>query len=254
MTDKILSGKRAVVTGASSGMGASIALRFAAEGADVWAVGGGNAAALKETIAGCAASGVRADGKGYDFSDARQGGTAVREGADFLGGLDIFVNCAGTRNFKPIIEVTDDEIDLMFEVNTKSFYFAAREAARIMVPQGSGHILMMGSISGHRARPERSLYCGTKAALELLTKSLAMELGPAGLRVNLLAPGLVASGSVKTKMEEEADYRERRLKGISLGRFGKPENIAATAVFLVSPANDFMNGAVVEIDGASTTG
>jgi NAD(P)-dependent dehydrogenase (short-subunit alcohol dehydrogenase family) len=123
-----------------------------------------------------------------------------------------------------------------------------------MVPQGSGHILMMGSISGHRARPERSLYCGTKAALELLTKSLAMELGPAGLRVNLLAPGLVASGRVKTKMEEEADYRERRLKGISLGRFGKPENIAATAVFLVSPANDFMNGAVVEIDGASTTG
>ncbi len=254
MTEKVLSGKRAVVTGASSGMGAAIALRFAAEGADVWAVGGGNAEGLKETIGGCASCGVRANGKGYDFSDSRQGGEAVREGAGFLNGLDILVNCAGTRNFKPIIEVEDDEIDYMFEVNAKSFYFAAREAARIMSPQGSGHILMMGSISGHRARAERSLYCGTKAAIELLTKSLAKELGPVGLRVNCLAPGLVESGRVKTKMEDEPDYTERRLKGISLGRFGKPENIAATAVFLVSPDNDFMNGAIVEIDGASTTG
>lgn len=254
MTKKVLQGKRAIVTGASSGMGQAIALRFAAEGADMWAVGGGNLKALEETIKGCTDSGVRADGRGYDFSNSREGGRAVRDGVEFLGGLDILVNCVGTRNFKPIIEVTDEEIDTMFEVNTKSFYFAAREAAKIMVPQGSGQILMMGSISGHHARPERSLYCGTKAALELLTKSLAMELGPHGIRVNLLAPGLIASGRVKTKMETEVDYRERRLKGVSLGRFGTPENIAATAVFLVSPENDFMNGAIVCIDGGSISG
>lgn len=254
MAKRVLEGKRAVVTGASSGMGASIVRRFAAEGADVWAVGGGNLEALQETIHACRSSGVRADGKGYDFADSRQGGTAVREGAAFLGGLDILVNCAGTRCFKPLVEVEDGEIDLLFEVNAKSFYFAAREAARIMIPQNSGHILMMGSISGHHARPERTLYCGTKATIELLTKSLAMELGPHGIQVNCIAPGLVASGRVKTKMEEQAGYSETRLKGISLRRFGDPEHIAATAVFLVSPENDFMSGAIASIDGASISG
>lgn len=254
MPERALKGKRAVVTGASSGMGAAIALRFAAEGADVWVVGGGNAPAREEVVRRCGASGVRADGKGYDFSDSRQGGAAVRDGAAFLGGLDILVNCVGTRNFKPLIEVEDAEIDLMFEVNAKSFYFAAREAVKIMIPQRSGHILMMGSVSGHHARPERTLYCGTKAALELFTKSLAMEMGPYGIHVNCLAPGLVASGRVKTKMAEEPGYTERRLKGIPLGRFGDPERIAATALFLVSPENDFMSGSVISIDGASMTG
>ena len=254
MPEKVLKGKRAIVTGASSGMGAAIALRVAAEGAAVWAVGGGNARALKETVQGCAASGVRADGKGYDFSDSRQGGAAVRDGVAFLGGLDILINCAGTRNFKPLIEVTDEEIDLMYEVNVKSFYFAAREAVKAMIPQRSGHILMMGSVSGHHARPERTLYCGTKAALELFTRSLAMEVGPYGIQVNCLAPGLVPSGRVKTKMESEPDYTATRLKGIPLGRFGDPEHIAATAVFLVSPVNDFMSGSIISIDGATASG
>ncbi|MBI3126892.1 MAG: SDR family oxidoreductase [Candidatus Tectomicrobia bacterium] len=247
-------GKRAVVTGASSGMGAAIALRLAAEGADVWVVGGANAQAREEIAARCRAHGVRADGKGYDFSDSRQGGTAVAEGAAFLGGLDILVNCVGTRNFKPLVEVTDEEIDVMFEVNTKSFYFAGREAAKRMIPQRSGHILMMGSVSGHHARPARTLYCGTKAALELFTRSLAMELGPYGIQVNCIAPGLVASGRVKAKLAEEPDYRETRLRGISLGRFGDPEHIAATVVFLMSPENDFMSGSIISVDGATMTG
>ena len=254
MPEKVLSGKRAIVTGASSGMGASIAMRFAAEGADVWVVGGGNAQAREEAIRRCRASGVRADGKGYDFSDSRQGGAAVRDGVAFLGGLDILANCVGTRNFKPLIEITDEEIDVMYEVNVKSFYFAAREAVKVMIPQKSGHILMMGSISGHHARPERTLYCGTKAALELFTRSLAMELGPYGIQVNCLAPGLVPSGRVKTKIENEPAYTAARLKGIPLGRFGDPEHIAATAVFLVSPVNDFMSGSIISIDGASMTG
>ena len=254
MTEKKLESKKAIVTGSSSGMGAEIAARFAAEGADVWAVGGGNQEALNETINRCTASGVRSDGKGYDFSKSEQGGIAVKDGVKFLGGLDILVNCAGTRNFKPILEVTDEEIHTMFEVNTKSFYFSSREAVKTMSQQKSGDILMMGSISGHRARPERTLYCGTKAAVELLTQSLAMELGPLGIRVNCLAPGLVSSGRVKTKIQEEKDYANRRIKGIPLGRFGDPVNIAATAVFLVSPENEFMSGSIVSVDGASMTG
>lgn len=254
MTKKALEGKKTIVTGASSGMGDSIAMRFAMEGADLWAVGGGNVDALKKTIAACRRSGSRADGKGYDFANSREGGTAVREGSAFLGGLDILVNCAGTRNFQPLIEVQDEEIDRMFEVNIKSFYFAAREAAKIMVPQKSGHILMMGSTSGHRARPNRTLYCGTKGAMELFTKSLAMELGPYGIQVNCIAPGLIATGRTEKRIEDDPERYKRRVKGIALGRMGSADSIATAAVFLVSSENDFMSGAVVAIDGATMSG
>ncbi|MBT4431026.1 MAG: SDR family NAD(P)-dependent oxidoreductase, partial [Nitrospinaceae bacterium] len=157
MPEKKLAGKRAIVTGASSGMGASMARHIAAAGANVWAVGGGNDEALKETITDCTASGSKASGKGYDFSDARQAGVAVKEGADFLGGLDILVNCAGVRNFKSLVDIDDEDIDFMFELNIKALFHSSREAARIMVPQKSGQILMIGSVSGERARPTRSL-------------------------------------------------------------------------------------------------
>ncbi len=249
MTGKILEGKRAVVTGASTGMGAAIAMRFASAGADIWAAGGRDAEGLKKTIEGCAAHGVKADGKGYDFSEAKNAGECVREGADFLGGLDILVNCAGGRVFKPLIEAKDEEIDLIYELNTKSLIFASREAARIMIPQGSGHILNMGSVAGLKPSAGRSLYCTTKAAVHSLTKCLAIELGPSGIHVNCLAPGLVDSGSVKKRLAENPEYMERRKSGIPIRRLGDPEEIAETALFIVSPVNDFMSGAILSIDG-----
>ncbi len=254
MTDKTLARKNAVVTGASSGMGAAIARRIAAAGAGVWAVGGANAEALGETIDSCAAAGVRAGGKGYDFSDSRQAGAAVREGAEFLGGLDILINCAGTRNFKALVDTDDEDIDFMFEVNAKSYFFAAREAARLMVPLGSGQILMIGSVSGERARANRALYCATKAAVHLLTQSLALELGPLGIRVNCLAPGLIDSGRVKVMLKEDPAQSKKRIAGIPLGQLGDPENIAATVVFFLTPENDFMNGSIVAVDGGSSAG
>lgn len=254
MPDKKLAGKRAVVTGASSGMGAAMARHIAAAGADVWAVGGGNAEALKETISVCAASGVKAGGAGYDFSDARQAGLAVKEGAEFMGGLDILVNCAGVRNFKDLVDIDDEDIDFMFELNIKALFHSSREAARIMVPQKSGQILMIGSVSGERARPTRSLYCATKAAVNSLTKSLALELGPVGIRVNCLAPGLIDSGRVKAMLGADPENVKRRLAGIPLGRLGDPEEIGETVVFLLSPENSFMNGSVVSVDGGAVAG
>jgi 3-oxoacyl-[acyl-carrier protein] reductase len=254
MPDKKLVGKRAIVTGASSGMGATMTRHIAAAGANVWAVGGGNTEALQETIASCAASGVKAGGTGYDFNDARQAGVAVKEGAEFLGGLDILVNCAGVRNFKSLIDIDDEDIDFMFELNIKALFHSSREAARIMVPQKSGQILMIGSVSGERARPNRTLYCATKAAVNSLTKSMALELSPLGIRVNCLAPGLIDSGRVKTMLGEDLSQRKNRVKDIPLGRLGDPEDIGATVVFLLSPENGFMTGSVVSTDGGAVAG
>lgn len=252
MTEKILAGKKAIVTGASAGMGAATALRYAEAGADIWAVGGSNTKALQETIDACTASGVRAGGKGYDFSQAKQAEVAVREGANFLGGLDILFNCAGGRVFKPILEVTDEDIEFIHEINIKAIMYASREAVRIMAPQGNGHIIMIGSAAGIRPKSGRSLYSTTKAAVHSFTESLAIELGPRGIHVNCIAPGLINSGSVKERLAANPEYFESRRSQIPVGRVGNPEEIAALALFLVSPENDFMTGSIISIDGGTT--
>ncbi len=252
MTEKKLEGKRAVVTGASAGMGQAIALRLAREGSGIWAAGGADAEGLQKTIDGCAARGVKAGGRGYDFSRWREAGEAVREGADFLGGLDVLIHCAGTRNFDLLTDLADDDIERMYDVNVKSFFAASREAARIM--RGGGQILFMGSVSGERARAKRSLYCTGKAAVHMLAKCLALEYAPLGIRVNCLAPGLVDSGRVKTMLAGDAEGAAERVRGIPLGRLGDPEQIAAAAAFLLSPENEFMTGAIVAIDGGALAG
>ena len=180
MPEKRLEGQRTIITGASAGIGAAIAERYAAEGASIWAAGGGDAEGLKRVIAACRAAGVKADGRLYDLSDATLASDIMRDGADFLGGLDILVNCAGARSPGAFTDFDDDEIIRMFHVNAISVFIASREAARLMVPQGSGRILNIGSIFGEVGVAGNALYCATKATLHSLTRALAVELGPQG--------------------------------------------------------------------------
>tara|TARA_B100000315_G_C14527181_1_gene564404 strand:+ start:718 stop:1482 length:765 start_codon:yes stop_codon:yes gene_type:complete len=254
MAGGILEGKKAVVTGGSSGIGASIAERFASEGADIWMAGGSSAEGLQKSIDSCAAHGVKASGALYDLSDSRNAATLVKEGAEYHGGLDILVNSAGTRNLSAFVDIEDEAIDLLFEVNAKSAFFASREAARVMVPQGSGHILMIGSDAGEHGTPNFSLYGVTKATMHALTKNLAIELGPSGLRVNCMAMGPVRSGRVKEMLENDPEFYKSRINKIPIRDFGLPEHIADTALFIVSPSNNFMSGAIVMIDGGITAG
>ena len=254
MPTKLLVNKRVIITGASTGIGAAIAHEYAKAGAHIWGAGGSDLQGLRSTINTCENLGVNADGKCYDLSKARITVQLIRDGVEFLGGLDILVFCAGTRAFKPIVEITDDEVDLLFEVNAKAAYIASREAAKVMIPQKSGSILMIGSSAGHRGRADTSLYSVTKSVLHHLTKCLALELGPLGIRVNCLAPGLVASPRVKARLDAKPKYLQSRLEGIPLHQFGTVGNMAATALFLVSPENEFMNGSIVLSDGGVTAG
>ncbi len=254
MAGDTLAGKRAIVTGGSSGIGQAIAVRFASEGANVWAAGGGGKEGLQKTIDACAAHGGKAGGDLYDLSSAKNAVNIVREGAEFLGGVDILVNSAGTRNLSAFTEIEDDAIELLFEVNAKAAFYASREAARLMIPQGSGNILMIGSDAGEHGTPNFSLYGVTKAAMHALTKNLAIELGPKGLRVNCMAMGPIKSGRVKIMLENDPDFYESRINKIPIRSFGEPGDIADTALFLVSPANKFMSGAIVMIDGGITAG
>ncbi len=252
MPSKRIEGKCAIITGASSGIGAAIAKRFAAEGASVWAAGGRNAEGLKATLDACTAEGVKAGGKSYDLSDSNNAATVITEGADFLGGLDIFVSCAGARNHKPLTEFSGEEVDFLFEVNAKSPFRASVEAAKIMKAQKSGRILIIGSIHAMIGIENNALYCTTKAANHNMTRALATELGPHGIRVNCLAPGTTETERVKKIHDSRPGYADSKLENISVKRFATSEEMAGVALFLVSDENDFMNGAIVTSDGGTT--
>ena len=219
MSSKILGMKKAIITGASSGIGADIAKCFASAGADVWVGGGRNKAALKEVIEHCRKQGVKADGALYNLSKSSEAAKIIHDGADFLGGLDILVNSAGTRDLNHFVEVKDDAIDYLFAVNAKAPFIASREAAKIMLPQKSGHILMIGSDAAEHGTQDFSLYGVTKATMHALTKNLAIELGPAGLRINCLAMGPIKSGRVKKLLETDKNFYETRIKKIPIREF-----------------------------------
>ncbi|MEK6709614.1 MAG: SDR family oxidoreductase [Nitrospinota bacterium] len=198
---------------------------------------------------------MKAGGKCYDLSQASRAAEVIRDGAGFLGGVDILVNCAGSRLVKPFLETTDEDVNLLFEVNAKATYLASREAARLMVQQGGGRILMIGSIYGERGAKNFSLYCATKCTMHNLARAMAVELGPQGLRVNCLMPGLTVSDRVAknlSRMGEE--HVAQRKEMIPNRRFGAVEEMADIALFLVSKQNDFMNGAMVASDGGWMAG
>jgi len=252
MPEKRLEGQRAVVTGASAGIGTAIAVRFASEGASIWAAGGKNEGGLQLALKACRATGARAEGRPYDFSDGRRASEVVSEGAEFLGGIDILVNCAGARSSGPVTGFSDEEIIRIFHINAISAFIASREAARLMLPQGNGRILNIGSIYGEIGVAENTLYCATKTTLHNLTRALAVELGPQGIRVNCLLPGTTLNERSRKRYEKDVDYAAFRLQGIPVRRFAEPEEMAAIAAFMVSAENDFMNGTNVTSDGGAT--
>ena len=252
MPSNRLEGKRAVVSGASSGIGAAIVRRFAAEGASVWAAGGNNEMGLKKTLEDCASTPGQVSGKGYDLSESSRGADLVTEGADFLGGLDILVNCAGARRHKSFLEFTPEDIDDLFEINAKSVFRASQEAARIMTAQKSGNILMIGSIHAIIGVANNALYCSTKVSMHNLTRALSTELGPHGIRVNCLAPGTTESPRVKQIHADRPEYAKSKLPRIPVQRFASPDEMASIAAFMVSDENDFMNGTIVTSDGGTT--
>lgn len=254
MSNKILANKNVIITGGSTGIGSSIAIRFAKAGANLWIAGGNNKSNLENTINECKQETTKVGGNLYDLSNAKNAAKIVQEGARFLGGLDILVNSAGTRDLNSFSNIDDAAIDLLFEVNAKAPFIASREAAKIMLPQKSGHILMIGSDAAEHGTPNFSLYGVTKSTMHALTKNLAIELGPHGLRINCMAMGPIRSGRVKQLLESDPEFYTSRLNKIPIKEFGDPTNIAETALFLVSPANHFMNGAIVLIDGGITAG
>ena len=243
-----LKNKTALVTGGGSGFGAGIAERFANEGAMVAVVDIDMAAAEKVA----AKIGERACAIACDVSKGAQVKDAVEQARDRFGRLDIVVNNAGVshRN-QPMLEVDEAEFDRVFAVNVKGIFHMAHAVVPLMRSQGAGVILNVGSTAGIRPRPGLAWYNASKGAANLLTKSMAVELAPDGIRVCGLAPVMGETALLETFMgvPDTPENRARFVATIPLGRMSQARDVANAALYLASDEADFMTGVVLEVDG-----
>lgn len=243
-----LSGKVAIVTGGGSGFGRGIATLFAAEGAKVVVADINGAAALEavRTIGNDAAA-TKTDVTIKDDVEAMIG-TAI----ELFGGLDILVNNAGTTHKnQSLLTVTEAEFDRIYAVNVKSIYLTTLTAVPAFEKRGGGSIINIASTAGVRPRPGLTWYNGSKGAVLTLTKSMAAELAPKGIRVNAINPVIGETGMLEQFMgvPDTPENRQKFLSTIPLGRMSKPSDIANAALFLADPASAFITGTAFEVDG-----
>ena len=242
-----LKDKTAIVTGAGSGFGKGIAMRFATEGARVGVVDI-NAEAAREVASqiGNSAFAMEAD-VSIDGDVSRM----VQEALDRWGQLDILVNNAGTthRN-QPMTEVTEEEYERIFAVNVKSVYLSARHVVPVMKKQGFGVILNVASTAGVRPRPGLVWYNTSKGAMMTATKAMAIELAGEKIRVNAINPVAGETGMLHLFMGEDTpEKRAQFISSIPLGRLSLPEDMANAALFICSDEAEMITGLCMEVDG-----
>ncbi len=246
-----LQGKAAIVTGAASGFGAGIAERFAAEGAKVAIldINGEGARRQAEKI------GVNALAIACDLTRADDVDEAVSETLAAFGRLDCVVNNAGwTHRNKPLLEVTEKEFDRIYAINVKAIYLMTRATTPILSAGGGGSVINIGSTAGVRPRPGLTWYNGSKGFVNLVSKSMAVELAPLKIRVNCIAPVLGQTGLSEDFIggPMTPERMQAFLDTIPLGRMSKPSDIAAACVFLASDEAEFITGVVLPVDGGRT--
>jgi NAD(P)-dependent dehydrogenase (short-subunit alcohol dehydrogenase family) len=242
-----LDGKRALVTGAGRGIGRAAAVALAAAGAELLLVSR-SASELAEAAAAIAAAGGTARALPLDVTDA----PAVQRTFAGIDRLDILVNNAGINRPQPFLAVDEDTLERMLALNVKAAFRMAQAAARLMVANGGGVIINMSSQMGHvGSERDRTVYVMTKHALEGLTKAIAVELAPRGIRAVSLAPTFVLTPLTKPFLDDP-DTRKWILDRIPLGRLGTVEEVARAVVFLASPAAALVTGSSLLADGGWT--
>lgn len=247
-----LKDKVALVTGANSGIGRAIATRFAVEGAHV-AVnhlqGGHRAEDAAAEVASFATSSMAVAG---DVSKREDVERMVGEVVARFGRLDIAVNNAGIEIKKPFLEVTDEEWNRVIAVNLYGVFLVSQAAARQMAKQGGGGKLVnISSVHEDIPFPEYAAYCAAKGGVRMLMRNLAMELAPLKINVNNIAPGAIAT-PINQAVLEDPQAKRNAVSEIPWGRFGKPEEVAAVAVFLASEEAEYVTGSTYYVDGGLT--
>lgn len=247
-----LNGKVALVTGAGRGIGQGIAEGLAAQGAHV-VCAARTQSQLEQVAQSIAIQGGQATTLQLDMNEMNSIDHALEVIIDQFGRLDILVNNAGINARQPIDEVTEENFDRIVNVNLKGVYFLSQKAARLMAQGGGGKIINIGSLTTGYALTQVSVYTATKGAIGQLTKSQAIEFGKDNIQVNALCPGFVVT-PLTEKIWDDPTMRKWGEQRIALGRLANPEDMAGTAVFLASPAADYVTGQVIYVDGGFMAG
>jgi 3-oxoacyl-[acyl-carrier protein] reductase len=246
----LLNGKTALITGAARGIGRSIALAFAAEGADVAFTDLNYDENMKSLEQEIAALGRKARGYASDASDFSGSEALVDQVVTDFGRVDILVNNAGITRDNLLMRMTEMDWDLVIKVNLKSVFNMTRAVQKHMLKQRFGSIINMSSVVGVSGNAGQSNYSASKAGLIGFTKSVAQELGSRNIRCNAIAPGFI-----ETEMTAKLppDVRENWISTIPLKRAGKPEDVAKACIFLASDLSDYISGQVLQVCGGMNT-
>lgn len=242
-----LDGKRALVTGGSRGIGFAAAVALARAGAQVWVMAR-NAQQLDDAVKSAAVEGLQLHSIALDITDTAR----VVEVMATLPDFDILVNSAGLARHQPFLEVSEENFDAVIALNLRATFFISQQVARRMkLGQIQGSIVHISSQMGHVGGPERSVYCASKFALEGLTKTMALELGESGIRVNTLCPTFIDTELSRASLADPT-FNRYVLDNIKLKRLGTLEDVMGPVVFLASPASALVTGTSLLVDGGWT--
>jgi 3-oxoacyl-[acyl-carrier protein] reductase len=241
-----LSGKSAIVTGASRGIGRAIAIDLAARGACVLVNYNSSESAAQEVVSAISAAGGKAVAVRGDVSKPEDAGAVIKAAIDAFGRVDILVNNAGTTRDTLLMTMKEEDWDVVIDTDLKSVYNCSKAVVRPMIRQRSGRIVNITSVVGLAGQAGQANYAAAKAGVIGFTKSLAREVGSRGITVNAVAPGFVPTALTNVLTDEQ---KESAIKMTPLGRFGKPEEVAYAVSFLASDEAAFITGAVLSVDG-----
>jgi 3-oxoacyl-[acyl-carrier protein] reductase len=247
-TTKKLTGKVAVVTGASKGIGASIAKHLASAGAAVVVNYSSSKEAADRVVAEIGDDGGKAVAVRANLAKPAEIGRLFSEANKAFGRLDILVNNAGIYEFSPLGEITEEHFRKQFDLNVLGLLFASKEAARYFDSAG-GSIINISSVASTLTPPTTAVYSGTKAAVDAITRTLAKELGPRKIRVNAVNPGMVETEGLDAAGITESDFRKQTEAQTPLRRIGQPRDIAPAVVFLASDDASWITGETLHIAG-----
>lgn len=243
-----LEGKSAIITGAGSGLGKSVALGFARSGAEL-VLADIDEKSANETKEAIERMGYKAFAYKADVSNVEDAANLTAKTISEFGKIDVLVNCAGITRRMPFEDFNEDDWDLVLKVNLKGSFLMSKHAGKHMLDQGKGSIINFGSLGSIVAIPNSAAYCASKGGVAQMTKTAAVEWAKRGVRVNAIIPGTFETKLLKQCIDENPGYAQEMLQRFPIGRFAKPDEIVGACVFLASEASSYVIGHLLYVDG-----